>query len=260
MNWMIEMPDLSWRAIRVWQRNRDVFKKLWLPHTVGNLLDPIFYLLALGIGLGAYVGRIQGMSYIEFIAPGLVAATTMITVSFECTYGSYTRMATQRTFDAIIATPLSIEDVIGGELLWGTTKGVVAGLAVTAVAAAFGLISLSVAALVLPVLFIEGLLFSATSLIVTAVSPNYDFFNYYWTLFLSPLFFFSGVFFPLEAMPGWVQAAAWFFPLTHFVRMARDLSSGTAGASTLLALLVLTLVSLLLSLLAINLIKRRLIK
>ena len=134
------MRLFSWRFIRVWQRNRDVFFRLWHSEAPGFIAEPIIILLAMGVGLGAYMGLVDGQRYIEFIAPGIIASYAMFSASFECTYGSFVRMEYQKTYDAIIATPLSVEDVTAGEIFWGATRSLMTGTVILVIAAAFQLV------------------------------------------------------------------------------------------------------------------------
>jgi hypothetical protein len=153
------LPKLTYRVWTVWHRNFDVFMKTWHVNFLPSLIEPILYLLAFGFGLGTFVTNIEGISYIQWIAPGLVAITVMYGAFFECTYGSFVRMYFQRTFDAIIATPINVEEVIAGELLWGATRATFNSAIVLAVVAAFGLISTPWFLAMLPVTFFGGLLF-----------------------------------------------------------------------------------------------------
>jgi lipooligosaccharide transport system permease protein len=220
---------VSYRAIRVWQRNRDVFFKLWPSEVPGVFAEPIFVLLAIGIGLGTYVVLEEGERYVEFIAPGIVAAYAMFSASFECTYGSFIRMKFQRTYDGIITTPLNIEDVVAGEVLWGATRSLITSGAVLIVIAAFGLVNSPWALLVPPLSVLAGLMFSSLALFFTSLAPAIYSFNYYFTLFITPMFFFSGVFFPLEAFPKIVQNLSWIAPLTSIANLMRAVVSGHPG-------------------------------
>ncbi len=247
MNWP------SWRLIRVWQRNRDVFIRLWPSEVTGFFIEPVVLLLTMGFGLGAYVGMVNGQDYIEFVAPGVVASYAMFSASFECTYGSYFRMEYQKTFDAIIATPLSVEDVIAGEILWGATRATITGVVILAMAAAFGLVATPWALLIPVVVLLEGLAFSAISFAFTSFVPSIHSFNHYFSLFISPMFFFSGVFFPLTSFPAIVQNLSWLAPLTPAVKLVRASFTGQFDAQSLLAfaiLAALTAVFLVISLIA----------
>lgn len=220
------MRLFSWRFIRVWQRNRDVFFGLWHAEAPGFLAEPIIILLAMGLGLGAYVGLVDGQRYIEFIVPGLIAGYAMFSANFECTYGSFFRMEYQKTFDAIIATPLNIEDVTAGEIFWGATRSVLTGSVMLAVAAAFQLVHSPWALLIPIICFLEGILFSAIALFFTSIVPSIYSFNYYYSLFITPMFFFSGVFFPLSSFPEIVQTLSWAVPLTPVVYVTRAVIGG----------------------------------
>jgi lipooligosaccharide transport system permease protein len=230
------MKPLSWRFIRVWQRNRDVFFRLWHSEAPGFVAEPIIILLAMGLGLGAYVGLVDGQKYIEFIAPGIIASYAMFSASFECTYGSFVRMEYQKTYDAIIATPLNIEDVIAGEIFWGATRSFMTGTVILAIAAAFRLVP-SPWASVIPVLaFLEGIMFASIAILFTSFVPAIYSFNYYFTLFITPMFFFSGVFFPLSSFPEIVQTLSWVAPLTPVVHLTRALINGEFHLDLLWAL------------------------
>ena len=220
------MKLFSWRFIRVWQRNRDIFFKLWHSEAPGFLAEPIVILLAMGLGLGAYVGLVDGQKYIEFIVPGIIASYAMFSASFECTYGSFVRMEFQKTYDAIIATPLNVEDIIAGEIFWGATRSLMTGIVILAIAAAFQLVH-SYWALLIPVLtLLEGIMFASLAVFFTSIVPSIYSFNYYFSLFVTPMFFFSGVFFPLSSFPEIVQNLSWIAPLTPVVHLSRALVNG----------------------------------
>lgn len=227
------MRLFSRRFVRMWQRNGDVFLKVWLPELPGFAAEPVIILLAMGVGLGAYVGFVGGTSYMQFIAPGIVSSYAMYSATFECTYGSFIRMEHQKTYDAIMATPLSIEDVVTGEIFWGATRSLMTGLSILVIAALFQLVHSPWAILVPVVVFLEGLMFSALSMYFTSIVPTIYSFNYYFTLFITPMFFFSGVFFPLSSFPPIVQTLSWLAPLTPVVRIIRALFNGEIEASLL---------------------------
>ncbi len=211
-------------------RNLHVWRSVAVASIAGNFGEPILYLLAMGFGLGRVVPQLGGMSYAEFIAPGLVVSTVMYTATFEMTYGSYTRLSTQGVFEAILATPVSVEELTAGELVWGGLKSFMGASAVLVVVTAFGLVPSPLAVLVAPLGFVAGVMFAAMALGVTSVSASYEFFNYYFTLVVAPMFLFSGIFFPLNQMPGWVHSFAQVLPLTHVVVVSRGLVRGAIDA------------------------------
>lgn len=260
MNGLLKPPRVGRRAFKVWLRNRDTWLKFYRSSLVGNLVEPILFLLAFGLGLSQFIADIDGLPYINYIAPGLMLAAAMNAATFECTFGAYTRMSSQKTYDAIIVTPVSIEEVAAGDILWGASKGFLSAIVILLVLIPWGLAT-SPWLLLAPLLFLlSGLMFASMAMIVTAFSPSYDYFSYYFSLAVSPMFFFSGVFFPLSSLPPWVQTVSWFMPLTHAVNIARGLATGNLSASLLLDLLWMLIFTLAATWLAINLIKRRLIK
>jgi lipooligosaccharide transport system permease protein len=219
------------RAFRVWQRHWLVYTKLYKTSFALNFAEPALYLVAMGLGLGSFVPGIHGQPYINYIAPGIVASSSVFAAVYECTYGTYIRMTFQKTFDAILATPVNLDDLVLGELLWGATKSVIFGITITIVIALFGLVSSPLILLALPFIFLGGLIFAELSLIFCALVPGIDSFSYFYTLFMTPLFLFSGIFFPLDTMPRLVSDLAFLSPLYHLVNICRAFSAGTVSAA-----------------------------
>jgi len=255
---------LSLRSLRVWQRNRDVYFVTWKTNLVPPLLEPILYLLAFGAGIGALVKvvpyRGEMIGYTAFIAPGLLASQVMFQAFFETTYNTFVRMYYQRTFDAIVTTPLSLEDVMAGELLWGATKGTI-GCAVMMVAISFfGLIRYPEALVIIPFSFLAGLFFAGLGLCFTGLVPQIDAFNFPVFLFIMPMFLFSGTFFPLDVLPRWAQVLAEVLPLTHVSLVMREACLGRLPARLLGSVAYLTAITLPLALFGIRLMRRRLVK
>jgi lipooligosaccharide transport system permease protein len=222
----LALPRLTGRFVHVWRRNRLVWRKLAIPSILGNLADPMLYMLGLGYGLGAMLPEVGGMPYIAFLAAGTVCSSTMMSASFEAMYSGFSRMHVQKTWDAILNAPLTLDDVVLGEAVWAASKSFLSGMAVLLVAWALGLVNSALALLVLPLVLITGLVFAGLGLIMTALSPSYDFFMYYFTLVITPMMLVCGVFFPLEQLPGWLQATAQVLPLTHAVSIARPVMNG----------------------------------
>jgi lipooligosaccharide transport system permease protein len=252
------MSTPSYRSLRVWQRNRDVFFKLWHTEVPGFFAEPVLILLAMGVGLGTYV--VLGSSYLEFIAPGILAAYAMFSSASECTYGSFVRMKYQRTFDAIITTPVNMEDVVAGEIFWGATRSLLTTLAILIVIAAFGLVHSPWALLTIPLSVLAGLMFSSIALVVTSVAPTIYTFNYFFTLFITPMFFFSGVFFPLDAFSSTVQKLCWISPLTPVANLSRALVSGHPGDGAWWGLAIIIGLTAIFFPLALFMMRRRLLK
>lgn len=203
-----------------------MYTKLYKSSFALNFVEPVLYLVALGLGLGAFVNEIHGQPYIRFIAPGIIASSSVFAAVYECTYGTYVRMTYQKTFDAILSTPVNIDDLVAGELLWGATKSVIYGISITIVIALFGLVDSPLIIVMIPVIFLGGLIFAELSLMFAALVPGIDSFSYFYTLFMTPLFLFSGIFFPLDVLPPIVERLASVTPLYHLVNVSRSLSYG----------------------------------
>ncbi len=246
--------------IKVWLRNARVWQKHIKASLIGNLGEPFLFLAAMGYGLGRSVADVEGMSYLEFIAPGLVVSTVMHSAAFETAYGSYTRLTTQQTFLGILMTPVSVMDLAIGEILWGATKGLMAGLVVLACLPFFG-VSFSWTELALvPALFVEGLCFAAMGVSVTAVARSYEFFHYFLTLFITPLFLFSGILFPIKDMHPWLASFFGFFPLSHAAEVSRAFCYGNPmNEAVFWHIAVLLFYSIGMTVVAVHLLKKRII-
>ncbi len=220
------MTALSYRALYVWSRNFTVWQRYWYTTFVGSLGAPALYFVAIGYGLGSFIREVEGMPYVAFLAPALVVTSIMQAASFETTYSSYTRMEVQRTYMAIAVTPVSLQEVIAGEILWAATKAMVPGVIMFAVTIALGFAESWTVVWVLPLMPLVGFLFATIGMLMTSFARDYDFFTYFFTLFIEPMFLFSGTFFPLSAMPVVIQKAAWVLPLTHPVYLCRAFYRG----------------------------------
>ena len=218
-------------ALAVWRRNAAMYKKTWKWNILPNFFEPVFYLFSIGIGVGAYISEMGGTSYIAFIAPGLVCVAAMNGASFEVTYNIYVRLVFEKTYDAMLTTPIEPDDVLVGEILWAVTRSCVYGGCFFVVLMLFGLTPLPSSLSVIFVIPMTGLLFAAIGMVFSLRIPNIDMFSFYFTLFLTPLFLFSDVFFPLkERLTGawlWVAEA---LPLLHPVRLARASFRGEFSA------------------------------
>jgi lipooligosaccharide transport system permease protein len=223
---LIRAPELSLRWIPVWRRNLLVWRKLAIASVLGNIADPLLYMLALGYGIGSFVPEVGGMKYIAFIGTGMVCQSAMFTSSFEAMYSAFSRMHVQRTWEAIINAPLSLDDVVLAEWIWAATKSVMSVIAILAVVLVLGFGHSWLAIWVLPLGFIVGLTFGAFGLVMNSLAPGYDFFTYFFTLVLTPMLLLSGVFFPVDQMPAALQGVAKTLPLSHAIDIARPLLLG----------------------------------
>ena len=233
------LPRISHRLLPVWRRNFLVWRKLAVPSMLGNLGDPMIYMLGLGYGLGSFLPEVGGVSYIVFLAAGTVCFSVMNSATFEALYSSFSRMHVQRTWDAIMNAPVELDDIVAAELAWCASKSFLSGLAIMVVIWALGLARSPLSLWVLAAVPLIGLAFGALALIATAVSPSYDFFMYYFTLFVTPMGMLCGVFFPVEALPAALQAVSWVLPLTHATELVRPLVLGAIPAHAALNVAVL---------------------
>lgn len=257
---ILSIPKVSCRAVRVWHRNFVVFVRTWHVNFFPPLVEALLYLFAIGMGIGSYITDVEGVPYVTFIAPAILAIAVMNSAFFECTYGSYVRMYYQKTFDAMIATPLSIEDVIAGELLWGATRSVIYVVIMLPVLALFGVITLPLAILAIPLAFLGGLMFAGIGMCFTAISPGLDTLNYPAFLFITPMTLFSGTFFPLTILPVALQYFALaLLPLTHVVAIMRMFTQAAITPVVFLHISWIIAATLLCCIAAINLMQRRLI-
>jgi lipooligosaccharide transport system permease protein len=214
-------------ALAVWRRNASMYRRTWTWNILPNFFEPVLYLTAIGIGVGAYITEMGGTSYIAFLAPGLVCVAAMNGASFEVTYNIYVRLNFEKTYDAMLTTPIEPDDVLAGEILWAMTRSSIYGGAFFIVVLAFGLAPLPSSLIALPLIPLAGLLFASIGIAFSLRILTIDLFSFYFTLFLTPLFLFSDVFFPIEdRLSGawlWVAEA---LPLLHPVRLARSAFRG----------------------------------
>lgn len=232
-------PVLSLRFVAVWRRHFLVWRKLAVPSILGNLADPLIMLFGLGYGLGAVLGNLGGTSYFAFLAGGFVASSTMYAATFETLFSAFSRMHVQKTWEAIVNAPMTLDDVLAGEWAWAATKALAAGICMLAVIAAFGYASFPLALAIVPVVVLVGLAFGGLGLAINALATGYDFFSYYLTLVLTPMMMLSGVFFPVEQIPAAIRVASKVLPLYHGVEIVRPLLSGAIPQALMAHLAVL---------------------
>ena len=224
-----------------------MYRRTWKWNILPNFFEPVLYLVSIGIGVGAYITEMGGTSYLAFLAPGLVCVAAMNGASFEVTYNIFVRLTFEKAYDAIMTTPVEPDDILAGEVLWAVTRSCIYGGCFFIVIALTGLAPLPSSLLALPLIPLAGLLFSAIGLTFSLRIPNIDFFSFYFTLFLTPLFLFSDVFFPLEErIPEKWQWIAELLPLLHPVRLARAAFRGETSLILLWDLAYLLGMSLLL--------------
>lgn len=253
-------PQLSPRFIQVWRRNFLVWRKLAVPSLLGNLADPMIYMLGFGYGLGAFLPKIEGVPYITFLAAGTVCFSTMNSASFEVLYSGFSRMHVQKTWDAILNAPVALDDIVFAEAVWAASKSFLSGLAILAVVWALGLSHSPLGLWIVPLTFLIGFAFASMGLIVTALSPSYDFFMYYFTLAITPMAILCGVFYPTTQMPHALQQVAAVLPLSHAVALVRPLLLARPPEEVLLHIAVLAAYGIVSFYVALVLMRRRLLK
>ncbi len=209
-------------ALAVCGRNATMYKRTWQLNILPNFFEPLFYLWSIGLGVGAYVSNMGGMTYIQFLAPGLVCVAAMNGASYEATYNVYVRLHYEKAYAAMLTTPIEPDDILLGELLWALIRAGIYGGCFLLVTAVFGLAPFPGVLLIVPVIPLAGVMFAAIGLAFTLRVENMDLFSFYFTLFLTPLFLFSDIFFPIaERFHGVWLLAAELLPLLHPVRLAR---------------------------------------
>ena len=260
----INISAISLRFRHIWFRNLITYRRIWKINFLVPLLEPGFYIMAFGLGFSGLIGGVQyagiELSYTQFIAPALVATACMWNSFFETTYTSFVRMYYQKTFDGILATPLSIEEIIIAEIVWAASKAAGAVFVMLVVLIPFGYAAFPSALLCIPLAFLGGLAFGAVGMFFTGVIPSIDMFNLPIFLFITPMFLFSGTFFPVSGIPDWAGIFSLFFPLYHLVELTRFFCIGTMESAPFLNLTYLVVFALVFTCLGLFTMKRRLIR
>lgn len=258
MDW--RLPKVRASMLSVWRRDLLVWKKMMIPSTLFNFGEPFIYLLGLGLGLGSFIGEMEGVSYLTFLASGLIASSAMNTATYEGLFSVYTRMVPQQTYEGMLATSLEVDDIVGGEMLWCATKGLFSSTAILLVGIFMGAIDQWQAIFCVPLFFLIGLCFAGPAIVVSSLAPSYDYFNYYITLLLTPMFIFCGVFYPVRTLPDFIQPFIQLLPLSHAIALVRPLASGQTLSNPLLHIGVLAAFAGVGYYIAVVLVRRRLIK
>ncbi|MGF6878580.1 ABC transporter permease [Paraburkholderia sp. MM5477-R1] len=252
------LPANVWNWVAVWRHNYLAWKKVAFVSVLGNLADPMIYLFGLGFGFGIMVGRVDGASYIAFLAAGMVATSAMTSATFETIYAAFSRMHVQRMWEAILCTRLTLGDIVLGELAWAATRAFFAGIAVMVVATVLGYAAWSSILYALPAIALTGLAFASLAMILTALAPSHDYFVFYQTLVLTPMVLLSGVIFPISKLPAVFCDVARFLPLAHSVDLIRPAMLGRPAGSVALHIGALCICTVLPFFLSVALLRRRL--
>jgi lipooligosaccharide transport system permease protein len=216
----IKPPSYFNRLYSVWFRHYKVYTKNFISNGFPPFLEPLFFIAAFGIGFSGIIEEIHGRSYLEFIAIGMLVPTAMFTAAFECSFGTFIRLEFEKVYEGMVAAPITAKDLLIGEIIFSGTKGFFFTSAVLFVISLFGLVHHPIALISPFIGFIVGVMFSSLSLFITSFVKNINHFNFYFTGLLTPLFFFSGILFPLSEL-GKYEIIAWIFPLAHPVELVR---------------------------------------
>lgn len=219
----VYVPSLINRILSVWYRHMRVYTKNFLANGLPPFIDPLIFLAGIGLGLGVFIQKMDGVPYIQFLATGLLISTAMMTSAFECTYGTYIRLEFDKIYDGMISAPITANNLILGEILWAGTKGFFFSFAVLIIITAIGILRSPLSLFVPFIGFLTGIMFSSFAIVITSIVKSIDQFNFFFTGFLTPMFFFSGVVFPVSNLPPALRIAAEIVPLTHPIRLARAL-------------------------------------
>lgn len=257
-------PRVPRPSLRLWHvvaRNFLVWRKLIWPSLAGLLIDPAVALFGIGLGIGSMVGDVsENMPYIVFVASGMAAYSVSMTSSFEALYSAFSRMHVQRTWESILCAPMTLDDVFLGEWVWATLKSAISATAMLAVVVAFGYVPVTQLPLLMPFLLLGGLSLSAIALSVNALGHSYDFFSFYFSLFLTPMVMLSGLFFPRDVLPGPLFAISEWLPMTQLLKLVRPIALGEWPDEFLGPVAYLVVVAAAFIVLAYSLTHRRLVK
>lgn len=222
-------PSRARRIYGVWLRHVRVYSKNLFSNALPPFLEPLIFLVGIGLGLGQFIGTMNGTPYIQYLATGLMVTSAMFTAAFECSFGTYIRLEFDKVYDGMLGAPMSVHDLLIGEMLWAGTKGFVFTSSVMVITTVFGIVPLR-SVMLAPVLgFLTGSMFAALGYLMTSIVDNINQFNFFFSGFISPMFFFAGVFFPVENLPAFIRPITELLPLTHPVRLMRGLAGGELG-------------------------------
>jgi lipooligosaccharide transport system permease protein len=255
----IRPPALGARLYSVWHRHMRVYTKNLVSNGLPPFLEPVIFLVGVGLGLGRYIKAMDSVPYLVFLATALPVTSAMFTASYECTFGTFVRLEFQKAYDGMVAAPVTINDLFVGEILWAGSKGLFFSACVVLVMSLFGAIPMPMGVLAVPIGFLTGAMFGAISLLVASFVQNINHFNFYFTGFLSPMFFFSGTVFAIDSLPRALRPLAEILPLTHAVRLTRSLAIARFSSVLLADFAFLVVVTLVAGYFAIRRLRRRIV-
>jgi lipooligosaccharide transport system permease protein len=253
-------PCLALRLYSVWYRHMRVYTKNLISNGFPTFVEPLLFLAGIGLGLGNYVNRtMEGLLFIQFLGTGLLVTASMYTAAFECTYGTFIRLEFEKVYDSMLAAPITASNLILGEVLWVGTKGLFFSFSVLCVLGAFRVVPFIHSLPVIFVGFVTGIMFGVLSLVVTSFVKTINHFNFFLTGVLSPMFFFSGVVFPVSDLPAGLRPVAEIMPLTHVVRLVRAICAWHVQVDLVWDVLYIIVFCVVVGWLAVNRLRRRLV-
>lgn len=255
-------PPSLHRASKVFVRNLLAYKYHWIAFVTG-FFEPLFYLLGVGFGVGRFVGEVSfggaTISYPAFLAPGLLAASTMNAAIFDGFFGPFFKLTWMKTYDGILTTPLSVPDIALGEVLWALSRGTIYGSGFLIVMWSLGLVDSLWGLLALPAVMLSSGALSASAMMLTGIAKQISSLEKVMTLIVFPLFLFSGTFFPVSLYPVYLQPVVYATPLYHSATLLRSLTTGQVGPGTLWHVVYLVVLLVVAGVIATRLIRRRLV-
>lgn len=232
--------DVQFSNVRhIWDRNFLFYKQNWKISFFWTMVEPLITLFGIGFGLGSFVSQIHNVPYIEFLFPALLCNTSMIVPYFETTYSNYSKLKYQKLYSAMILSPINTQELIMGELIWATTKGLLAVFGIATVASFWSLINFQQFVALLPLLILTNWIFACVGFSATAYAKNYDWFVYISSGVIIPLSLFSGTYFPLDNLALGFKVFVNLFPLAHAVSLSRSIMTFEFNPWNLLSIVVL---------------------
>ena len=258
----VHVPVSTHRAVKMVRRNVLAYKHYWIAFVTG-FFEPVFYLAAVGFGVGQFVETVSyggaRLDYATFLAPGLLATATLNGAVFDGFFSPFFKLNWLKTYDGIITTPISIAEIAVGEIMWALIRGTIYGAGFLLVMLVLGLMESAWALLALPAVMLSAGALSAGAMVLTGVTKQISSLEKVMTLVVIPLFLFSGTFYPLSVYPDYVRPIVQATPLFHAAELLRSLTTGRAGTETLWHVTYLIVFFAVMATVAVRLMRKRLI-
>ncbi len=254
------VPTLAQRLAAVFMRHYVVYVNDFWTNAFPTVIEPLIFILAVGWGLAASIGTINGVDYLSFITPAQIMMSAVFTSAFDASYGTYLRMEMDHNYDAMISTPVSVDEVFWGELIFISVKGIFYTAIMLAVLSLFHTVHSPLAFLVPLVGFFTAMAFGSLGYFANAVVKSINQFNFFVSGIISPLMLFSGTLFPIEKLPPVIQQIAYVLPLYHFVHLSRMLTTGVIAPDWFISLAYALIVPFIMGFFAVRAMRPKLIQ